>query len=92
MHEATDVRIERLAQQLGISERYLEKKFQNITGVSPKKYIRLLRFNRTVTMLENNCNMMDIVVELGYHDHAHLINDFKKFAGCAPSRFKVSHT
>ncbi|MCW5911986.1 MAG: AraC family transcriptional regulator [Cyclobacteriaceae bacterium] len=90
MHEESDVRIGQLAQQLGISERYLEKRFQTATGVSPKKYMQRLRFNRTVTMLKNNCDMMDIVVELGYHDQAHLINDFKKFAGCAPSRYNTS--
>ncbi|MBX2960894.1 MAG: AraC family transcriptional regulator [Cyclobacteriaceae bacterium] len=85
---AGDTRVQLVAQKLGISERYLEKKFQLFIGITPKRCMQLLRFNRAIAMLKKKYNMMDIVVELGYHDQAHMIREFKQFARYAPSRYK----
>lgn len=87
MHQG-EVRVNQVAKKLGISERYLEKKFQFVIGVTPKRYIQILRFNRAIAMLKKKCDMMDIVVALGYHDQAHMIREFKQFAGYSPSRYK----
>ncbi|MBX2956060.1 MAG: helix-turn-helix transcriptional regulator [Cyclobacteriaceae bacterium] len=87
MHQG-EVRVEQVAKKLGISERYLEKKFQLVIGVTPKRYMQILRFNRAIVLLKKKCGMMDMVVELGYHDQSHMIHEFKQFAGYAPSHYK----
>ncbi|MBX2916081.1 MAG: helix-turn-helix transcriptional regulator [Cyclobacteriaceae bacterium] len=87
MHHG-DVRVDLVARKLGISDRYLEKKFQLVIGVTPKRYMQILRFNRAIAMLKRKCSMLDIVAELGYHDQAHMIHEFKQFAGSPPSKYK----
>jgi AraC-like DNA-binding protein len=75
-----------LARTLGISLRQLERRFQNAVGLGPKRFSRMRRFQRVFQAIEQQRpGWADAAVECGYYDQAHLVRDFREFAGQSPS-------
>lgn len=78
-----------LAGDMGISRRSLERLFQNHIGLSPKRYLRICRFQKALAVLNSEAapNLSQLALDCGYYDQAHLCNDFKKFCGLSPGAF-----
>jgi transcriptional regulator GlxA family with amidase domain len=80
------ISIDRLAGDLGISGRQLERRFLNEVGLGPKLLCRILRFQQVFRAIErSDRNWARIAADCGYYDQAHLIRDFRQFAGQPPS-------
>lgn len=78
-----------LAAQARVSRQYLSRQLRSRTGFSTKEYIRLVRFHALLesTFHRGPSAWQDAAAELGLSDQAHLIREFKSFAGKAPRRF-----
>jgi AraC-like DNA-binding protein len=75
-----------LAGTLGISLRQLERRFQNAVGLGPKHFSRMRRFQRVFQAIEQQRpGWAGAAAACGYYDQAHLVRDFREFAGEAPS-------
>jgi AraC-like DNA-binding protein len=75
-----------VAQMLGVSSRQLERRFKAHVGISPKYFARIRRFQRVFpAMEEDSAGWVDAAADCGYYDQAHLIRDFRAFAGEPPS-------
>ena len=76
-----------LARKSALSLRQLERRFKYFTGVSPKTYARLVRFERFCHMLGENphSNFALSAAQLGYSDQAHLSHEVKLFCGVTPT-------
>lgn len=63
--------------------------FRDEIGYTPKLYSRLQRFHRVLDAIasQDNVDWADLALCTGYYDQAHLINDFRKFAGISPSAY-----
>ena len=83
--------IAKLAQEYGLGTRSLERNFKSIIGMSPKKFLRLSQFQKTLFHLQSGAGWEEIVDCLNYYDQAHFINSFKDFSGITPGEFKVSN-
>jgi AraC-like DNA-binding protein len=70
---------------LGVSPRQLERRFKTRVGMSPKYFARIRRFQRVFRAMEGGGGWVDVAAACGYYDQAHLIRDFRAFAGEAPS-------
>ena len=83
------LRIDTLARSLGSSPRTLERRVTIATGLPPSTLRRVMRFRRTFSMLEHAARgtWAEVAVKTGYADQAHLIRDFRQFAGASPSEF-----
>lgn len=81
--------VAQLAQACCLSPRQLERTFQEVVGVSPKMYGRLLRFRSVCQTLTSAdpASLTDIALQHGYYDLAHLTHDFQTLAGNTPSAF-----
>lgn len=80
------ISMDRLAGELGISGRQLERRFLNEVGLGPKLLCRILRFQQVFRAVErSDRNWAKIAADCGYYDQAHLIRDFRQFAGQTPS-------
>ena len=83
------VSVEGLSAASGLSRQHLGRKFQDIVGVSPKLFCRLVRFqamlNQVVT--RPSLDWAALAAEQGYYDQAHLIAEFKEFTSFTPSEF-----
>jgi AraC-like DNA-binding protein len=75
-----------LARGFGVSTRQLERRFRGYVGLPPKLYARMRRFQSVFAALENDgANWAAAAIDCGYYDQAHLIRDFREFAGEPPA-------
>lgn len=83
------LRIEALARSLGTTTRTLERRVTLATGLPPATLRRVMRFRRAFRRLEAapRGTWAEVATRSGYADQAHLIRDFRQFAGEAPSNF-----
>jgi AraC-like DNA-binding protein len=79
-----------LQQSLRITERSLERKFDQQVGISPKLFARVCRFQASLTQLKQGklTKLSDIAFENGYADQSHFIRAFREFTGFAPSHYQ----
>ena len=77
-----------LLNSICLCQRQFERKFKDLTGVSPKMFSAITRFAETKDYLKNHTNksLFSTALECGYFDHSHLIRDFKRFGGTLPQR------
>jgi len=83
------IRVDGLANTLSVSARTLERMFREQAGVTPKQFIRLVRFQNILEQLHNGVfttTLADVAQEWGYVDQSHFINDFRKLAKRPPGR------
>ena len=84
-----DVSIDRLAEELRISKRQLERRFTAAVGISPKLLARIIRFQNILQLIENKefKSFTSVAYEGGFYDQAHFIKDFKDFTGLNPKQY-----
>ena len=84
------IKISELTRLTGMSERQFEREFDKWVGIRPKIFCANIRFEQALQLLKSQPErgLLNIALESGYHDQAHLVADFKKFRGKAPSQFK----
>ncbi len=79
-------RVDEVARKTGMNRRQLERKALMYAGVSPKALTRVSRFSRAMRLrAESSLTWTEIAHSAGYHDHMHMIRDFRVFAGDAPT-------
>lgn len=83
----TTPRIADLAQQLGLSQSALERRFRQVVGLSPRKFVSLVRFRHVLQLRTAGADLTTIAHAAGYYDQPHFIKDFKRFTGQAPQAF-----
>jgi AraC-like DNA-binding protein len=81
------VTIDALAGELGLSTRQLERRFHAHVGFGPKLFARLTRFQHAWRTAGCAPSLAALAARAGYFDQAHLVRDFRQFAGAPPSRF-----
>lgn len=84
------IRVSTLAQELGVSSRTLERLFLEQIGLTPKRFIRNVRFQRTLQLLRTrpaHVSLGHLAQDCGYADQTHFINEVKELSGRLPSAF-----
>jgi AraC-like DNA-binding protein len=78
-----------IARHYGVTARTVERRVREHAGLPPNAMRRLLRFRRAFRMLDRAPpgTWTKVAAHAGYFDQAHLIRDFRQFAGAAPSEF-----
>ena len=79
-------RIDDVARSLGWSRRRIERAFARDLGIRPKVYARIVRLNAVLATLDDaeRPRAVDLALEAGYFDQAHLLRDFRILAGRTP--------
>lgn len=76
-----------LAAQNAISQRQLERIFNENMGISPKSFSLLIRYQMMwQEMYFKGGNLLDMTEKYGYYDEAHLLNDFRKRHSMTPNQ------
>ena len=81
--------IKNIARKAGYSQKHLIQIFKNHVGVTPKEYMKVIRFQKAIQEIEQakKISWAGIALECGYYDQAHFINDFKQFSGFTPKEY-----
>jgi AraC-like DNA-binding protein len=85
------VRVEALAAEAGWSRRHLGEIFRRELGLPPKTLARLVRFEHAHRRASQAATegWATVAADAGYYDQAHLIRDFRAFAGATPTRAPI---
>ncbi len=72
-----------------LSRKQFERKFLNFIGISPRKYLNIIRFQSAIYnhSLKPHYSLTQIAYQSGYYDQSHFINEFRKLSGLTPRRF-----
>ncbi len=92
IHQNIDQRlhVEDIVRLVPLSRRLLEIRFRQVTGLSVYSYISNLRVERFAKrLLETDEGIVEIALELGFHDYKNVARQFKNIKGCTPSEFRV---
>jgi AraC-like DNA-binding protein len=79
-------RVEDVARGLGLTRRKLERVFARDVGLRPKLFARIVRLNAVLLRFEpeERSRVVDLALDAGYFDEAHLRRDFRALAGRGP--------
>jgi AraC-like DNA-binding protein len=90
MQQEGVISVELLLQTLYVTERTLERKFKHTIGITPKRFIEIVRLNasaKRMQRMKEKQNLAGIAYDSGYFDQAHFIKDFRKFTGFTPQQY-----
>jgi AraC-like DNA-binding protein len=85
-----EVPVGAITERLGLTPRRFIQHFREVVGLTPKRYARVRRFGRVLEAYEHGreIDWSGVAAECGYFDQAHLIHDFREFAGINPTRYR----
>jgi len=84
--------VDDLAQDAGVSARQLDRVMLANVGVTPKLFLRMLRFRKAIALHDRQESWAQIAAECGYHDQSHMVREFKQFAGGSPTMSVGEHS
>jgi AraC-like DNA-binding protein len=85
-YSAGRARVREVARALGASERQLHRVVERAVGLSPKRFQRLVRFHHVARrlLLEGRRDYLEVALDHGYFDQAHVVHEFRALTGCTP--------
>lgn len=83
------IRIAELQDRTGYSERYINRVFMEEVGFSPKRFCKIIQFQRSIELLNYGQpeNMANAASFLGYYDQPQFTRDFSYCAGLTPKQY-----
>ncbi|WP_433196857.1 helix-turn-helix domain-containing protein [Nocardia sp. CA-107356] len=84
------IRVERLAADVGWSRKRLWSRFRSQIGLTPKRATQLVRFDYAAHRLAGGEGAAVVSAESGYVDQSHLHRDAMTFAGLTPTALAVA--
>lgn len=89
---AQDIRLAKLARELGMSPRNFSRRFKAATGDSASRYLQNVRIEAAKGLLrESKLGMAEIAQRVGYEDLSYFSGLFEKLVGSLPNDYRGSH-
>lgn len=81
--------VDTLKDHLHLSARHLQRIFVRVTGLTPKRYLSIVRINQVVQRMNFDPArpLSSVALEFGYVDQAHFNRDFRRYTLCTPRQF-----
>ena len=81
--------VDMLAKSAYQSTRHFERHFKQRMGISPKYFLKVMRFENAFRMKNKNpfLDWLTIAINCGYYDYQHLARDYKDLTGLTPNQF-----
>ena len=83
------VKFDLLIDQFNTNYKKIERLFNHFLGITPKAFIRIIRFNASIHVQSNaaEMNLTQLGYKLGFYDQSHFIREFKSFTSLTPKEF-----
>lgn len=87
-HAAFDT-LKKVKDSLYVTEKTLQRMFNNHVGISPRLYKRICQFNTAFRQINSRVftKLSDLAYNNGYADQSHFIRSFKEFTGFTPHQY-----
>ena len=84
----------KLANTACLSTKQFTRIFTEYIGTSPKEFLRIIRVQRALFLLQQNpqCNFAQVAYSCGFSDQSHMIREFKLFTGYTPLEYLSVYT
>jgi len=81
--------INMLASRACLSRKQFERTFTACVGISPKRFLRIVRFQHVLLLKQHNMgsSFTELAYQCGYYDQSHMIHDFKALSGLSPREY-----
>lgn len=81
--------IQKVADNISVSERQLERLFKKEVGLSPKRYANIVRLHQARLRLKkiDTASLAEVAHDTGFYDQAHFSREFKKIVGTTPKNY-----
>jgi AraC-like DNA-binding protein len=81
--------LEKLSEEIGYSQKHFIHLFKEQVGLTPKQYMKILRFQKAILEIESTLlsDWTSFVHQSGFYDQSHFIHDFKAFSGFTPNEY-----
>jgi len=84
------ISVDDIAREAGVTANHLTRIFSAETGYSPIQYLRELRLNRAVSLLQNtDMKIANVAQSVGYENVEHFSRVFKKKYSISPKRYST---
>ena len=92
-HLSEDIKLEDMAQIVGLSSSHFTRQFTKLNGISPYKYVLKCRIENAKQRLRfSRENLVDIALDCGFANQEHFTHVFTRLAGTTPTRFRRSYS
>lgn len=90
IHSFGMMTIEEIAENVGYTVRHVNQTFREGTGLSPKQFAKIVRFQAAISALNdpNGRNLTEIAADLGYYDQSHFVREFKGYTCMTPKQYQ----
>lgn len=83
------LKIDELAARAKVSRAHFIRRFRDVTGISPHRYVTLRRIERAKELLGDPCKtLVDISLDVGFGNQSHFTQVFHGVTGQTPSQFR----
>lgn len=78
--------VDQMASVSCLSRKQMERVFTDVVGLLPKRYLRIIRLQRSLHHFQEkpNLSITEVAIDSGYYDQSHMIDEYKKFTGYTP--------
>ena len=88
----SDLSVEKIADEVGISRVHLHRKMKELTGQTPHDFIRNIRLKKAATLLSSgDMNVSEVMYACGFSNAASFSTVFKKLYGVSPREYMNEH-
>lgn len=86
--------VRELASRLGLSHKQMIARFDCRVGLTPKQTSRIFRFRNSLAAACSAAppDWSSLAADCGYYDQAHMIHEFRQFAGMTPTEYQRNRT
>ncbi|MDG5854590.1 response regulator transcription factor [Clostridium beijerinckii] len=85
----TELELEKLASNFGLSVYYFSRTFKEVTGINFSEYVNKCRIDVAKELLSTGeMNVKEVCYKVGYNDPNYFSKVFKKYEGVSPANFK----
>ena len=83
------INISHLSETACLSSKQFARIFADYVGTTPKEFIRIIRMQRALSMLQQDATIpfVQVAYECGFSDQSHMIKEFKLFSGYTPAEY-----
>ena len=83
------INISHLSETACLSSKQFGRIFADYVGTTPKEFIRIIRMQRALSMLQQDATIpfVQVAYECGFSDQSHMIKEFKLFSGYTPAEY-----